>query len=202
MSAPIYQDGFRAAILALSVALVCAAEDALPESVRKAEYKGWHDSYILTSPEAKISVTIVPAVGGRILNFARNGESIIFETPGSDGKTLANTTTGFWVGGYNVDVGPEVRRPPDHKTMWMGPWQAEPAGPCAVKLKSEENAATGIQLSKKLSLDPKTGTLTLVQTMKNISDHETQYCLWDRTLCKGGGFCLIPLNKKSRFPKG
>ncbi|PYI81497.1 MAG: hypothetical protein DME26_19880, partial [Verrucomicrobia bacterium] len=31
------------------------------------------------------------------------------------------------------------------------------------------------------------------------SDKEIAYCLWDRTLCKGGGYALFPLNPKSRF---
>jgi hypothetical protein len=51
-------------------------------------------------------------------------------------------------------------------------------------------------------MDPDTGDLGITQTMKNVSDKEAGFCLWDRTLCRGGGFALILLNKKSRFAAG
>ena len=41
-------------------------------------------------------------------------ENIIYENPTSFGKTLGNTTTNFWVGGYQCDIGPELRGIPDH----------------------------------------------------------------------------------------
>jgi hypothetical protein len=49
-------------------------------------------------------------------------------------------------------------------------------------------------------IDGATGALDILQRMTNVSGAESAWCFWDRTLCKGGGFCVIPLNPKSRFP--
>jgi hypothetical protein len=49
-------------------------------------------------------------------------------------------------------------------------------------------------------MDGATGALDIVQRMTNVSGQEQSYCFWDRTLCKAGGFTIIPLNNKSRFP--
>jgi hypothetical protein len=38
--------------------------------------------------------------------------------------------------------------------------------------------------------------------MKNISDKRVSFCLWDRTLCRGGGFAFFPLKQASRFKAG
>lgn len=183
------------------VALSAQAAD-VTEGVQIVTYKGWPDSYVLGGAESKAKVVVVPAVGARILHYGMNDDNIIFEVPGSDGKVLKNGKVSSWIGGYNCDIGPETRKPPEHNILWVGPHKASSTKPYSVNTVSEPDAATGIQLSKEITLDPKTGAVTIVQKMKNISDKETNFCLWDRTLCKGGGFVLIPLNKKSRFAAG
>jgi len=191
-----------AACCAIFAVRAPSAAEALPEGVRLQEHKRWPDCPVLTAPEAKLKVVVVPAIGGRIVHYGPEDANIIFEVPGSDGKTLANHKGWFWVGGYQCDLGPEIRGLPGHDTLWLGPYSARAAAPYAVNLASEPDAVTGIQLEKEIKLDPKTGALTVVQRMMNISDKETRFCLWDRTLCVGGGFAFFPLNRKSRFPAG
>jgi hypothetical protein len=59
-----------------------------------------------------------------------------------------------------------------------------------------------VALDKEFVLAGDTGELGLTQRMRNVSDQPVQYCLADRTICKGGGFVFFPLNKKSRFKAG
>jgi len=188
-------------MVVLAAALV-RAEEKLPEGVQLLTYKGWPESYVLTSAETGIKVVIVPAVGGRVLHYGPDDANIMFESPGSDGKTLENTKGNFWVGGYQLDIGPELRGLPEHRRLWMGQYKARASGPYSVTVESEPCQKSGIQLSKVFTLDPKTGSLKVDQKMTNAWDKETQFCLWDRTLCKGGGFAFFPLNPKTKMKAG
>jgi len=184
------------------VAPIIFCEEKLPEGVQLITYKGWPESLSITSTQNSNKVVIVNAVGGRILHYGPQDENLMFEVEGSDGKTLANTKGGFWVGGYNLDIGPEIVHPPDHPQLWMGQykWKATASG--AVVSTSEPDTVTGVQLEKKFAFDPKTGALIIDGSMKNTSAKDVSYCLWDRTLCKGGGFAFFPLNKKSSMAQG
>jgi hypothetical protein len=193
---------FTITTLAILCAAALRAGEALPEGVTVQEYKKWPDCVALTAPDAKIKAVIIPSIGGRIVHYGPDDANIIFEVPGSDGKTLANQKSWFWVGGYQCDIGPETRGLPGHDKMWAGPHKWQAPAPYSVAATSEPDAATGLQQDKEITLDPKTGALTIRQRMKNVSDRETNFCLWDRTLCKGGGFAFFPLNKKSRFASG
>jgi len=174
--------------------------ETLPRGIQLKSYMGWDESVHLNS--AGLQAVIVPAIGGRITHYSVNRENIIFENPSGAGKTLANSQTDFSVGGYQFDIGPEIRGIPDHKNLWMGPYDWQSNKDFAVKITSQPDLALGIQLEKEIIMDPDTGDLGLTQTMKNVSDKEAGFCLWDRTLCRGGGFALILLNKKSRFAAG
>ena len=191
---------------AIAVATVCVAvlagDAAPPEGVQFLEYKRWPGCVVLTAPDAKIKAIVVPAIGGRVIHYGPDDGNIIFEVPGSDGKTLANTKNWFWVGGYQLDLGPETRGLPAHDKLWVGQHQARTPAPYTAATVSEPDTVTGMQLDKEFRLDARTGGLTVVQRMKNASGKAATFCLWDRTLCKGGGFAFFPLNKKSRFPAG
>ena len=180
---------------------VSAADSpAVAQGVRVATYSGWENALVLAGGDAQ--AVVVPATGGRIAQFALNGDNVLYEEPGSGGKTLANTPAGFAVGGYQCDLGPELRRIPDHKLLWMGAWQWTAPRPHTVSLQSQPDFGIGVQLEKEIMVAPDSGELGLLQRMKNVSSKEVAFCLWDRTVCKGGGFAFFPLNKKSRFKAG
>ncbi len=172
----------------------------LPEGIASRTHSGWTNCLVLEAADPEIRAIIAPAVGGRIVHYSLKGDNIIFESPGSAGKTLANTMDGLWVGGYQCDLGPELRGIPDHARLWVGPYDPTPKKDYTVAVTSELDSALGIQMGKEIVIDPETGQLGITQWMKNVSDKQTSFCLWDRTLCKGGGFAFFPLNKRSRFP--
>lgn len=175
-----------------------------PEPPRAGEYKGWPQALTQEARPVAVSLISVPEAGGRIVHYSSAGENILFENPDYLGKTLANTKPGDLAQGYigyNIDLGPELRRIPQHLSLWMGPfaWTWEGG---SVRLESVPDPSLGIQIQKRLTLDPASGDLHLSQRMKNVTSREQAYCLWDRTLCKGGGFAMVPLARRSRFPAG
>jgi hypothetical protein len=160
-------------------------------------YLGWENSFVLTG--STIRAVIVPALGGRILQYALNGENVLYEGPNSM-RISAAIGLDSQIGGYQCDIGPEIRGIPAHQRLWSGPYDAKPSEEFGVALKSEPDLRLGIQLEKEIMIDPESGDLGITQRMRNVSSNETAFCLWDRTACKGGGFAFFPLKKKSRFP--
>ena len=189
-------------------ALVCATTPArgenpndLPKGVEVKNYTGWDESVFFRATGKPIQAVMVPAIGGRIVHYSLNGENIIFENAAAQGKTLANSKGEFWTGGYQCDVGPELHDLPGHEKLWVGPhrWRA---GKNSVQVYSESDANLGVQIEKEFVLAPDSGELGITQRLRNTSEKDVSYCLWDRTLCAGGGFAFFSLNKKSRFKSG
>lgn len=192
---------------ALSLAIAVQGADKAatqPRGVVSITHTGWEGSFMLSAPTAVVKAVIVPQVGGRVIHYSLEGENIIWENPAGFGKTLATAKEGFYVGGYQCDLGPELRWPaiPNHRALWMGVHQGAAHKNHSVKTLSEPDATLGIQMEKEITIDADTGELGITQRMRNTSQHETAFCLWDRTLCNGGGYAFFPLNKKSRFPAG
>lgn len=181
--------------LALVVSAAQPANDVVQES-----YGGWDNCLVMRGGDCK--AVIAPAVGARVLSYAINGENLLFENPAAWGLTMSKATNGFWVGGYQCDLGPEIRGLPARQELWNGPWSWRVPKTFTVQTVSEPAAALGVQLEKEFVIDPDTGDLGITQRMRNVIGNDVSFCLWDRTLCKGGGFVLIPLNKRSAFKAG
>jgi len=187
----------------LALAFPCGAADKATirsEGVEFTTHFGWPNCFALEAADPGVRAIVAPAVGGRIVRYGSSYENVIFESPGSEGKTLANTKDWFWVGGYQCDLGPELRGIPDHPALWAGPYDGVAKKDYTVTVTSAPDTTLGIQMGKEIVIDPETGHLGITQWMKNVSEKDVSYCLWDRTLCKGGGFAFFPLNRKSRFP--
>lgn len=190
---------FRLVPSALALLMILLPSAPAADDLQVKPYRDWPGSIFLYSPENRVQAVIAPAVGGRLVRFSLGEDNILLEHESAFGKTTANTTTNFTVGGYQCDLGPEIRGLPDHQNLWQGSYHSTVQPNNLVRLSSETNAATGIVLEKEILMAPDTGDLGLVQRMRNAGQDETHFCLWDRTLVQGGGFALVPLNPKSRF---
>lgn len=179
-----------------------APQAPLPPGVQQGPYGGWPGALFLKAPKPGVEAVVVPADGGRIARFALGGSNILFEQPGAEGKTLASEKNWFMVGGYQLDLGPETRGIPAHLPLWLGEYAWQSPRRATVRVTSPPDAGSGARLEKEISLDPRTGVLHLQQRLSNVAAHPITYCLWDRTLCRGGGFIFVALNPKSRFPSG
>lgn len=165
-------------------------------------YSGWSNCLFLQATNKTADAIIVPAIGGRVLRYALDGESILFEPPEGAGKSLANSRPGFPVGGYQCDIGPESAGLPDHPQLWQGRHTWTSPAEWRVRTSSGKDPATGLEMSKSIRLDPETGALHFMQWVDNKTPADLTLCLRDRTLCQGGGFVFFPVNRKSRFSAG
>jgi hypothetical protein len=145
-----------------------------------------------------VKVILDPATGGRVIEYSSNGNNVLFtrltDNPGLDRSRL-------YPDGGRFDIGPE-KIAPGRPLLWRGKWRAEIVEPGKVRLISHVDPAVGIRIIREYSLNKTSSQLKIMQTMINESRIPQRYCFWSRTLAKGGGICLIPLNPKSRYPNG
>jgi len=176
-----------------------------PLGVTVQNVNGWDGTLVIRSPEADTMAIVVPAIGGRIVHYSLRGENILWENTNTFGQTLASSPQGLQVGGYQLDIGPELREPriPRHDALWVGQHTGSIVRDYTVRVTSPPDPVTGVQLEKEITLDPDTGELGITQRIRNLTvDREVSFCLWDRTMCNGGGFAFFPLAKPSRFRAG
>jgi hypothetical protein len=188
---PAMKHAFPAAlVLAL---LSCSPEKTprVPPQVRIEPHLTADLAIHIEAPHAKILAVAVPQAAGRIVHFSLDGRNILYN-PEKNGRPQA-------AGGYGLDLGPE-RSIPRHPVIWDQKHQWAKLGTNIVTLSSERDPVTGMRVSKQLSMDGATGALDIIQRMTNVSEKTQSWCFWDRTLCRAGGFAIIPLNAKSRFP--
>ncbi|MGZ5566378.1 MAG: hypothetical protein ACXWKG_05120 [Limisphaerales bacterium] len=179
-----------------------AAEKSLPRGVEAKQYTGWEECVFLNASETPVQAIVVPAIGGRIINFSYDNDNILFENAASAGRTVADNKGPFWASGYQCDIGPEIIHIPPHDQLWIGPNTWKALHDYNVSLSSQTDSNLGVAIDKQIVMAPDTGELGIVQRLRNESGSAKSYCLWDRSLCKGGGFAFFPLNKRSHFKSG
>src|SRR6185295_15480437 len=183
------------AAAALCVALLaCSAEKAAlpPARVTVAPYLNADPCVHLHAPGAKILAVVNPNAAGRIVHYGLHGQNILWNPPDKTGQPQA-------AGGYGLDLGPE-RTIARHPVIWDQRHTWATLGANVVAITSERDPAIGMRVGKQVAMNGETGALEILQRMVNVADCDQSYCFWDRTLCRAGGFTVIPLNPKSRFP--
>jgi len=182
------------ALLSIPVS-VTAAEPG--STARVITFYGYEDCVRLENDQTR--VTLCPAAGGRILEYAYKGENALYLAAGGEGWTYERDKKNGSMTAGRFDIGPEQTIPP-HPQLWMGRWTGEILGTRSARLTSPKDSATGVQLVREFTLDDKTTRLDCKQIMTNVSQETKEYCYWSRTFAQGGGICVIPLTKPSRLP--
>lgn len=200
---------FRHGSIATTLPLVAAvcfvvplgtAGAAKPETgARVVTFYGYDDCIRLWNGETR--VTLCPAAGGRILEYAWKGKNALYLPPGAEGWTWrpGGKQGTMWAGRF--DIGPE-QTIPRHPQLWMGRWKGAVTGPRSARLTSAKDPATGVQLVRDFTLARSGSKLECRQTIINVSRKTVEPCHWSRTFALGGGICVIPLTRGSRFPNG
>lgn len=184
--------------LATLTTLSVAAAD-LPEGVRRVQVLNYPDCFELSNAETR--VTLGHHVGGRVLEYAWRGKNALYLDPeeikwGTPGGPKAPSSAG------RFDIGPE-NIIPRREILWSGAWTAEAIGPRAVRLTSQPDEATGVQLIREFRLDAKTSHLSCEQIIRNVSRETKYWAHWSRTFAVHGGIGVIPLTPETRrFPNG
>ena len=184
--------------LLFSLLLPVSAAD-LPEGVRRVKVLNYPDCFEISNADTK--VTFCHQVGGRVLEYAFEGRNALYLDPkegnwGLPGGPKAPASAG------RFDIGPEYLIPKRDK-LWTGAWQAEVIGPRAVRLTSQPDEATGVQLIREFRLDAKSSHLACEQVIKNISQETKHWSHWSRTFAVHGGIGVVPLTPDTRrYPNG
>lgn len=170
-------------------------------SVIQTNFQGWTNSYILTKGE--IRLVVVPAIGGRIMEYSLRGRSPIWINPTIKGGTVYPLRRDVWwnYGGYKTWNAPQF--------VWG--WPPDPfldAGGTSVEIidggirvTGAPSFSTGIAFIKEITLTPE-GRVKLVQKMRNISNREIRWSIWDVTQVSTPCFIVFPAQERSKFPQG
>jgi len=187
---------FLALAAALGALSCSSAPSAGPTRVRIEPYLGVDSCLFLEAPAVGVVAIAMPSEAGRLVHYSVEGESILYQPADPVGGLRKG-------GGYGLDVGPEPRTVPrPHPAIWTQRHGWGKLGDTSIALSSEPCPVLGLKVDRQVTIDGRDGSLSIAQRMKNVTAAEQSYCLWDRTLCKPGGFTLIPLNAKSRFRAG
>jgi CubicO group peptidase (beta-lactamase class C family) len=162
------------------------------------EYHGYKQAVELK--RGNVRAVLCPEVGGRPLEFSIDGKnSLRLDEQEGQPRAAGRPPT---VSAGRFDIGPEMTTPA-HPKLFAGPWTAEITSEYSVRLVSQKDDNTGVQLIRDFELKAATsgrGVLDCKQTIVNVSREVKEYCHWGRSFAIGGGICLIPLEGKSRFP--
>ncbi|MCA9064339.1 MAG: hypothetical protein KDA96_14815 [Planctomycetaceae bacterium] len=164
------------------------------QGVRTVTWHGYRNAVEISN--SRIRVVLCPEVGGRILEYALDGNNVLFVSddernwkPGNRAPSSAG----------RFDIGPELVIPRRDR-LWNGEWSVEITGHRRVRLTSLEDPGPGVRLIRDFELDEQTTRLSCRQTIVNVSDRVHEWCHWSRTFAVGKGICLIPVTEPSRFP--
>jgi len=187
-----------AASVWLSFLLPTLAAD-LPEGVRRVTVLSYPDCFELSNTDTR--VTLCHHVGGRVLEYSYLGTNALYLDPKEKNRSTPGAPKSP-VSAGRFDIGPEYLIPKRDK-LWSGPWQAEAIGPRAVRLTSQPDEATGVQLIREFRLDAKSSHLSCEQIIRNVSQETKYWSHWSRTFAVHGGIGVVPLTPDTkRFPNG
>jgi len=96
----------------------------------------------------------------------------------------------------------EVAADAAHPALVVGPWECSPKKNNLFNLTTSEDKTLGVELEKQIMFDPNSGDLGFQHRVKNMRDRDSAVCFWHRIALRPGGYVLVPVNKKSRFPNG
>ncbi len=196
---------FIGALGSLLISPVQGADPAvrarLPEGVRTGSYQGWGRSLYLEARDPDALAVVVPAVGGRIMHYGLHSQNLLFELPGAGGTTFEKDKDVPWVGGYQCGVGP-IEGAAVQKAALSGAHNWSAPREMSVRLEGPADLDLGVQMTKDILMDPETGDLGLEQRVRNRGDQAFTGRLWGRTLCRSGGFIIVPVAKSRRLPAG
>lgn len=164
--------------------------------IKKINYFGYNNCLLLNNNIIKI--ILLPSVGGKIIEFSKNGLNALYQIEEERGW-LYNGNNSIISSAGRFDVGPEMVIPP-HPDLWYGKWKVESIKENSVTISSDKDLNTKIKLIRKFELDKKLPLLNCTQFILNFSNKTIYNFHWGRTMAKGDGICIIPIKGISRYP--
>ena len=181
--------------------------------ISAAAYKGWQATRLERGP---LALVLVPQVGGRIMGMDWRGQSLAFANPDLLGQVdedppdmevrAAKRDLGFrlW-GGDKTWLDPQDR--------WTDglPFLDLDSGRYDLSIDETDQSATmtspvcretGVQLARTVRLTEGLGTWTIEHTMRNASDKDVTWGLWDVAMMARPATVYMPVDPQSAYPNG
>ena len=165
--------------------------------VSQTSFEGWQAQQI---SNRWVRLTIVPQLGGRLMQVSFSGHDFLFVNPKYKGKYVSPSQAGnSWInyGGDKIWPLPEGDQDDHHWVLKSdvlddGEYSARvttDAGRCSVFLEGPPDPVTGLQYSRQISLGTDTPAISFHAVMKNVANHPivwsvqsvSQYNLADHT---------------------
>ena len=171
-----------------------------------------------------VRLNVVPAAGGRVMQFALGDKEFLWVNPGLYGKTSPETgldPNGEWMnyGGDKLWPAPQGW---DNDQQWPGPPDAVLDGQphraeidkdsAMIRLTSRDDPRSGIRFIRSIRLDPNSTRVSFKATMTNVDTKPRRWGIWAHTQLDAGlpgskeynklmrAWC--PVNPRSRFKGG
>lgn len=172
--------------------------------VEKITYRGWVDSYRLTS--GAFSIVVVPEIGGRIMEYSVNGKNVIWENSEEFGQAYPVSKEWHNYGGHKTWIAFKDKRvwPPD-PLLDFGKASVEvlkgSSGKIVLRIYGAASLKSGVTFTKEISMHD-SGEVRITHRMHNISPHNVSYSIWNVTQVDSPQYIVFPINKHSKFPQG
>ncbi len=212
------------AVTVCFVMYFCCVGCAGPQTLPATGYRGWK---AIELSNGLIEVQVVPAIGGRVIQYKLGdfeyffvNEALAGKHPppsglGPDGEWLNYGGEKLWPAPQGWDNDNQWAGPPDavldgspHEAVILS--ESENAG--AVRLTSRKDPRSGIQFSRTLRVFPNSTRMAIEARMTNIDTKPRRWGIWsvvqqDAAGRDGDGHetklrVYIPINPKSVFPNG
>ncbi len=202
-----------------SVGTAVAADHAC--TIRPVDFEGWHAQEISND---WVRLTIVPQLGGRLMQVSFGGHAFLFVNPKYKGKYIPpSEAAGRWInyGGDKIWPLPEGNEDEHHWVLKSDPLDDGEYSfhssiqdeRCSATLQGPPDPVTGLQYTREIGVGSHSPAISFHAVMKNIAGHPiewsvqsvTQYDLADQRSPKGFNrdfYAFAPLNQHSAYFTG
>jgi uncharacterized protein DUF4380 len=184
-------------------------------------FEGWHAQQVSND---WVRLTIVPQLGGRVMQASFGGHDFLFVNPKYKGQYIPpSAAQGRWInyGGDKIWPLPEGNQDEHHWVLKSDPLDdgeyrfhiVSQGKRCSALLEGPPDPVTGLQYSREISIGSDSPVISFHATMANISDHPitwsvqsvTQYDLASHTSANEFNrdfFAFTPVNPHSAYFAG
>jgi hypothetical protein len=173
----------------------------------------WDSTYVLTNN--LVTMAVVPAIGGRIMQYDLGTHPSIWVNPLFFGRTFYSTKANYPnYGGYKMWVAPQANWDAPYGGVWPPPSMLDfykyssqvtvnSPDSCVLKVVSQVDTDTatscvGLQFSRTMTLYKGSSRVSVAQTVINTAPAPKQWSVWDNTQVIGSNI-PAPGNDYSSF---
>jgi len=200
-----------------------SAKAAGAAQATETEFHGWK---ALQLTNGLITVTAVPQIGGRVMEYKLGSHPFLWVNESEVGKTYEapkdeKDRTWHNFGGYKVWPAPQETwgGPPDplgsdlDGGKWTGKIVSKSGESASIEMTSPEDpAVTGLQIVRSITVFAGSTRVQVKETFKNVSNRDVEWGIWDVTQVPGSltpgeaasseARIYVPVNPKSAYPNG